>query len=97
MLCFRAIGREFPWTMVVADVTQPILGIDFLSKNKVTINCANNTLFDPLTTRTVQLQHSDLYNKSVLGTLIIYFKWVEIYVKIVFIIICFAAQSHTVC
>ena len=60
MLGFCAIGREFPWTMVVANVTQPIFGIDFLSNNKLSIDCANDTLFDPLTARTVQLQHSDL-------------------------------------
>ena len=37
VLGFRAIGREFPWRMVVADVTQPILGIYFLSKNKTNL------------------------------------------------------------
>ena len=35
VLCFRAVGREFKWTMVVADVTQPILGIYFSKKQTI--------------------------------------------------------------
>ena len=40
-LGIRRLRRSFPWSFVVADVTQPILGVDFLAKHCLLVDCKN--------------------------------------------------------
>lgn len=44
------LRREFPWTFLIADVTRPILGADFLGKYGLLVDIKNRILCDPLTT-----------------------------------------------
>lgn len=44
-----SLRRSFLWSFVVADVTQPILGTDFLSAHALVIDCKNNSLVDQST------------------------------------------------
>ena len=43
--------RNFSWTFVVADVTFPLLGYDFLSHYNLIVDCKAKVLRDGLTTR----------------------------------------------
>uniref|UniRef100_A0A0K2TCL3 Uncharacterized protein n=1 Tax=Lepeophtheirus salmonis TaxID=72036 RepID=A0A0K2TCL3_LEPSM len=45
----KTLRRNYPWTFVVADVTNPIIGIDFLHHYEFVIDCKNGTLSDPKT------------------------------------------------
>lgn len=42
--------RVFPWTFVVADVTRPIIGADFLEHFSLLVDMKNKKLIDQLTT-----------------------------------------------
>lgn len=55
----RKLRRTFPFTFVVADVVNPILGLDFLSSQKLVVDCANYTLYDPKTEIKITLNTSD--------------------------------------
>ena len=52
------LRRTFMWSFVVADITQPILGTDFLAASSLIVDCKNNTIFDPSTDRKIKLQCS---------------------------------------
>lgn len=41
--------RPYRWTFIVADITQPILGADFLEKNNVLVDIRNKRLIDGTT------------------------------------------------
>jgi hypothetical protein len=41
--------RNFTWRIVVADVTQPLIGVDFLSHFGLLVDCRNNCLLDGVT------------------------------------------------
>jgi hypothetical protein len=43
------LRRDFPWRFVVADVTHPIIGVDFLSHSGLLVDCRNNRLLDGIT------------------------------------------------
>jgi hypothetical protein len=43
------IRRDFTWRFVVADVTYPIIGVDFLSHFGLLVDCRNNRLLDGVT------------------------------------------------
>ena len=43
------LRREFTWRFIVADVTQPLIGADFLSHFGLLVDCQNNRLLDGLT------------------------------------------------
>ena len=43
------LRRTFTWTFVVADVTTPLLGQDFLSQHSLLIDCGTQTLIDKFT------------------------------------------------
>jgi cleavage and polyadenylation specificity factor subunit 1 len=40
------LRREFTWRFVVADVTEPLIGADFLSHFGLLVDCRNNRLLD---------------------------------------------------
>ena len=44
-----ALRRSFTWSFVVADVTVPLLGHDFLSCHHLLVDCASQTLVDSVT------------------------------------------------
>ena len=45
-LSCRELRREYNVCFIVADVTLPILGIDFLSTHNIIVNCKQSTLTD---------------------------------------------------
>ena len=48
-LTSRQIRRAFHWNFVIANVSQPIIGSDFLTHHNLLVDCANNKIIDPLT------------------------------------------------
>lgn len=44
------LRRKFTWRFVVADVTKPIIGVDFLSFYNLMVDCRNQHLIDNTTT-----------------------------------------------
>ena len=45
------------WTFVIADITNPLLGLDFL-KFGLIVDCSNKTIYDPTTTQRKSLKIS---------------------------------------
>ena len=41
------LRRDFTWRFVIADVSKPIIGVDFLSQFRATGGCAQSTTFGP--------------------------------------------------
>jgi hypothetical protein len=50
------LRRDFTWRFVVADVTHPIIGINFLSHFGLLVDCRNNRLLDGDTTLSAPAQ-----------------------------------------
>ena len=59
-LGIRRAGRVFKWTFLVANVVNPLLGIDFLIGNKLLVDCARRQLIDCVTSREISLNPSDV-------------------------------------
>lgn len=59
-LGIRRIRRSFPWSFVVADVVNPILGIDFLSSNSLIVDCNNRVIIDTLTNCKIPVETSNV-------------------------------------
>ena len=59
-LGIRHAGRVFKWTFLVANVVNPLLGIDFLKGNKLIVDCASRQLIDCVTNREISLCPSDV-------------------------------------
>lgn len=55
----KHLRRSYRWTFIVADVARPILGLDFLSDNDITIDFKNRTLIDNTTLLKIPLQPSN--------------------------------------
>ena len=45
-ISFRKLRRSYMWTFIVADVTTPIIGLDFLQHYEFSINCATGEVSD---------------------------------------------------
>jgi hypothetical protein len=43
------LRRDFTWRFVVADVSQPLIGADFLAHFGLLVDCRNNRLLDGIT------------------------------------------------
>jgi hypothetical protein len=54
-LQLRICGRLFAWTFLKAEVTFPILGVDFLRANRLSVSVATNQLVDNSTGNTFHL------------------------------------------
>ena len=54
-----ALRRQFTWTFVVADVTEPLLGNDFLSHHSLLVDCGAQMLRDDTTNLTVPVKMND--------------------------------------
>ena len=50
-----SIRRSFNWTFLVADVVGPILGVDFLARHALLVDCSTRKLIDARTNCTVPL------------------------------------------
>ena len=50
------LRRTFWWTVVIADVINPILGADFLKHYDLLVDCKNERLIDGTTNRTLKCQ-----------------------------------------
>jgi hypothetical protein len=57
--------RDFTWRFVVADVTQPLIGADFLSHFGLLVECRNNRLLDGVTSLSTPAQGSPASKSSV--------------------------------
>ena len=53
----RPLRRNFTWTFVIADVTNPLLGYDFCSHHNLIINCKTGLLLDSVTNKTINLSY----------------------------------------
>ena len=49
------LRRSFHWNFLVADVTHPLLGIDFLQHFELTIDCKRKSLLDNVTNSKVSV------------------------------------------
>ena len=49
----RSLRRVFEWTFLVADVSTPLLGYDFLNHFKLIVDCGKHQLLDTHTCRTI--------------------------------------------
>lgn len=47
------LRRDFPWRFVVADVTKPIIGVDFLAHYGLIVDCSKKCLIDKITSLSV--------------------------------------------
>lgn len=45
-----SLRRNYPWKFVVADVTKPIIGVDFLCHYNLIVDCKNKRIIDNTTT-----------------------------------------------
>lgn len=52
------LRRAFSWNFVIADVTKPIVGVDFLSFYHLLVDCRHHRLIDGVTTLSVQVPHT---------------------------------------
>jgi hypothetical protein len=59
------LRRDFTWRFVEADVTRPIIGVDFLSHFGFLGDCRNNRLLDGVTSFTVPAQAASTLFPSV--------------------------------
>ena len=52
------LRREFDWVFIAADVTHPLLGLDFLQHFGLILDCKKSTISDPLTNCVADLAQS---------------------------------------
>ena len=63
------LRRKYAWIFIVADVTQPILGADFLAHYNLTVNLAHKTVTDQSTTLSTTLRESSIPATQISSTL----------------------------
>jgi hypothetical protein len=64
-LCvFPRLRWDFTWRFVVADVTQPLIGADFLSHFGLLVDCRNNRLLDGVTSLSAPAQAAGFWEKD---------------------------------
>lgn len=59
------LRRDFQWRFVVADVTKPIIGVDFLSFYNLIVDCRNQRLIDNTTTLSANACRANIEVQSV--------------------------------
>ena len=57
-IAIPVLRRSYTWTFVIAETVQPLLGIDFLTKHDLTVDCKNKQLIDSLTSRKVNITYA---------------------------------------
>lgn len=60
------LRRDFHWSFVVADVTSPIIGSDFIKYYDLLIDLRRNRLIDNITGLVSQLTSSKIYEAAVI-------------------------------
>ena len=68
-LDFR-LGRTYNWVFHVADVTTPILGIDFLAANKFNINVHNTSITDRHTNISIKANTTIIKNNTYISSIL---------------------------
>ena len=67
-MCISNLRRCFRWTFVIADVTTPLLGFDFLSHYKLIVDCSQKILRDSTTNRQVScVEYSGLVSQIIIN------------------------------
>lgn len=61
------LRRNFKWRFVVADVTKPIIGVDFLSHYNLLVDCRHHRLADGLTELSVAALHCNETSKEAIA------------------------------
>lgn len=61
------LRREFKWRFIVADVSKPIIGVDFLSFYGLLVDCRHHSLIDSLTKLSVQAPQSHHQDRELLS------------------------------
>jgi hypothetical protein len=56
------LRREYSWHFVIADVTAPIIGSDFLCFYKLLVDMRNRRLIDSITKFTVNGASAEMYS-----------------------------------
>lgn len=46
-----SLRRAYQWTFVISDVTNPLLGLDFLKQFQLVVDCKNKCISDSITER----------------------------------------------
>jgi hypothetical protein len=59
------LRRDFTWRFVVADVSQPLIGVDFLSHFGLLVDCRNNRLLDGVSSLSSPAQPDNSLTPSV--------------------------------
>ena len=59
------LRRQFSWTFIIADISNPLLGIDFLTHHEMLIDCRKMKLTDPLTKLTVNLTKTGIISEII--------------------------------
>lgn len=52
------LRRAFTWRFIIADVSKPIIGVDFLAYYNLLVDCRNQRLIDNVTALTVSVPHT---------------------------------------
>lgn len=59
------LRRPFTWRFVIADVSTPIIGSDFLAKHQLLPDCYNKTLIDGITKIHTSCQNASIKQPSI--------------------------------
>lgn len=62
-IVIQQLRRKFSWTFIIADITNPLLGMDFLNHFNLQVDCGSHTLLDETTNRSALIKLS----KSILN------------------------------
>ena len=64
-LSIRALRRNYSWNFIIADISKPILGLDFLAHHKLVLDCSKRKLSDSVTNRLFFIKTSCTYDPSI--------------------------------
>lgn len=59
------LRRDFSWRFTVADVTKPIIGVDFLSHYNLLVDCRHHRLVDGVTNLSITAPHRNTSTETV--------------------------------
>lgn len=59
------LRRDFSWRFTVADVTKPIIGVDFLSHYNLLVDCRHHRLVDGVTNLSITVPHRNTSAETV--------------------------------
>ena len=62
----KILRRQFTWNFLIAETTNPLLGLDFLRNFGLSIDCNRMKLCDSITSRVMEVTHSKTSVESIL-------------------------------